>query len=465
MLNEKQLDYYYYKINEFVTVAKNTSEDVIPSDTTFPEETYNAMKTEFFANYSADNGDDPLMGLPVRVVYIEKENNGEVEELKYLIPWFEKRTSSATNDKSAEYDGDMYFQMYGGWGKTFKKDISLPNIAPNVHEIFESNDMRIYDETKKYLHVVENIEDLMDVKYDNLVDGDIYYVNDISNIDDYYPNVEKPSNYFYLENHKNYYVYGTDNEGVTGWENIPLSDVENANNKGLNVLYLESLVDDMVGNNPHVGYWKYDDGETFIDYFRQLFKYTIENDGFEDEAYECETGKLLDGIINSGFEIGGKEVDNMKVWYFNDAVNGKIYRLKKIYEDGVDEYGNIFNVASKYDEVDNADNNHIGRDSYVNQEVQFESELRPFNLETQAENDQQEGAANSVINLKNITITFNEKYCKQSEFKNYLFNTMMPYIKQLIPSTTIFEIKIDGEGADYTCQKFATISNGIKEKP
>ena len=144
------------------------------------------------------------------------------------------------------------------------------------------------------------------------------------------------------------------------------------------------------------------------------------------------------------------------------ALQNKIYRLTTAYGDVIGEHGEVYNIPTRYSETDYGENFTVGYDSYTNNEAQFKSELMPFNLETQAENSASEGAANSIINTKNLTITFNEKYGKEKEFNNYLFKTILPYLKQLIPSTTIFEIKIDGEGADYTCQKIAQISNGLK---
>ena len=54
-----------------------------------------------------------------------------------------------------------------------------------------------------------------------------------------------------------------------GWEQISSDDIR--------VVYLNSLIDEYRGNNPHVGYGQYDSGETYFKYFKEIFKYSIEN--------------------------------------------------------------------------------------------------------------------------------------------------------------------------------------------
>ena len=42
-----------------------------------------------------------------------------------------------------------------------------------------------------------------------------------------------------------------------------------------------------------------------------------------------------------------------------------------------------------------------------------------------------------------MTLTFDSTYTDNTEFRNYYFNTINQYVKQLIPSTTIFEVKFE----------------------
>ena len=73
------------------------------------------------------------------------------------------------------------------------------------------------------------------------------------------------------------------------------------------------------------------------------------------------------------------------------------------------------------------------------------SDLDPHNPEFGAYND--EAAANSIVNVKNLEIEFNvDKFT--DETKKFIQNTVMPYVKHMIPSTAILSYKIKGEEKD-----------------
>jgi p-aminobenzoyl-glutamate transporter AbgT len=95
--------------------------------------------------------------------------------------------------------------------------------------------------------------------------------------------------------------------------------------------------------------------------------------------------------------------------------------------------------------------------------MHFDSELSAFNLETQNYDDNDEAAANSIINVKNLKILFANKYNNFEDFKKYLYGVILPYITQLIPSTTILNVEFEGVEAsavvDYT---FAGIAGIVK---
>ena len=73
----------------------------------------------------------------------------------------------------------------------------------------------------------------------------------------------------------------------------------------------------------------------------------------------------------------------------------------------------------------------------------FESDLSAFNLETQEPDSNDEAAANSIINVKNLTIKFATKFVNLNGFQMYLYNVIVPYLTQIIPSTTILNIELD----------------------
>ena len=279
----------------------------------------------------------------------------------YIVPWF---------DKGERYDAGTYFQMYGGWLK---------------------ND-NTYGETVKYLHAVDTHDDLNDVTEDKLYNHRICYVIDEGK----------------------YYEKGDGDSAE--WVEISSGDTK--------VQYLNSIVERKDGNNPHAGYGRYDSGEEYIDRFRKLFKYEVENDSadkqmFKDDenmAYDCSTGELNPVIKTLGFNIDGKAVDSQKVWYFkNTADNCKCENLSIVEKEK--EY------APGYDNI-------------------FKTEMRPYNFEMGGRDDYMnvEGAENSIINLKNIKLTI---YTMFPEFKEtYFKECILPYITQVIPSTAIFEYEI-----------------------
>lgn len=395
---------YDYKIDEYVAVASGGESGL--TDSLLHIEEYNMLKWDY------DAYDDSLQGLPCVIV-----DNGTT---KYIVPWY-------TNP--AELDGHMYFQMYGGWGKMKKKVVDFVPPIDGKTTLF--NNHILYDETIKYIHTVDNVESLTKIPFAKLQNKTVCYVFDTNDYSDYYGESidNNATNYFYLDDANNFDVYGeSEEDGRIGWVNVTLADISNhaSNEMGTRVLYLESLIDDIKGNNPHVGYGKYDNGEEYLNHFRQLFKYAINNDGFTDDAYECVDGEVKDGINDAGFDLTEFR-DNVKVWYFYDD-ESSIWHKKETTDDGTDH---TFVNDRQYDKEANID-------SF------YESDLRPYDFETHtATKRRTEAGSLSVINEKRMILTFNTPYTDNTDFRNYYFKTINQYIKQLIPSTTIFEVKFE----------------------
>ena len=560
---EKEL-YYDYKIDEFVAVATNSSSDVLSENEEFPCAKYNALKTGFFGPSEFNMDVDPLEGLPVREVnFITKD--GLVK--KYIIPWY---------DKIQYNSNSMYFQMYGGWGKISLKDIDETiNITQSEKQHFKElrskDDFRIYSETLKYIKVKENIPDLLKTDYSSLNNGDIYYVNSV---------VEGEYHYYVLEDKEK-------SGSLEGWTPVTEEDFSTKTKNALNIVYLETIIDDYRANNPHVGYGKYDDGNEYLEYFRHLFKYEIDNSTadkplFDESAYDCHTGGILGEIGDCGFTIGDIVRDNVKTWYFtpSNTINEmnmlqnivkrggsttapiKVYKVSEENNKikGMDTWSVSFSksdpkpyytVLIAYDKkylnfnteytigfwIKNTDsttisirpflsnissyetivlglneeryveftgypvkNQHlmiyispqknnntneydkisyfitqvfVRQENYMetlykntengiyevgnfndikeikvgamaNNSIHYESDLLPFNLETQEVYSNDEAAANSIINVKNLKITFANKYTNFKGFRQYLYGVVLPYMTQLIPSTTILSVEFEG---------------------
>ena len=396
---------YDYKIDEHVSVVKGVHETPIISTNTLKVEKYNSWRKD----YSTENSADSLRGLPVRMVeYLASDGN----TYKYIIPWF---------DKLQEVNGSPYFQMYGGWCKIPKRKIKN-KYAPSINSIVTNNIDSVYEETIKYIRVVKTINDLATISDDAKKKNTIFYVinNGGWTILEEEMTIENVSHYFILKKPQSYYDIESENRG---WENIPLSDIESGKNDGFKVLYLESIMDDHRGNNPHGG--DYDDGKEYIEYFKKLFKYTIENGGFNDEAFDCETGEIEEDIIDCGFQLDDYVIDNVKTWYYTDT-NGQndLFVVKK------DEDGKYVEESS----------NPLPKVGSYNTNNFFDSEVNPYNFEGGETYD--EAAANSLINIKNLTIDFSGQCTAYEEFYDYFIKSILPFLKQMIPSTTIVNIKI-----------------------
>lgn len=391
-----------YSITEYVTILKpnENSTFAVDEEETFPVEKWNQLKKTF--PESTDGGiEDTLEGLPVRIVYYNNK--------KYLIPWF---------FTGSTIDGEPYFQMYGGWGKRYKKEVETDNGKIAITQ-------GVFDETEKYLKYATNISVLENMLKNKVEQDDIFYVSDIS---DYLNLSEKPetvSNYFRCKDLENY------SDIEKGWENIPIADINSGTTEwGIKVLYLESLIDEINGNNPHAGFGKYDDGSEYYKIFKQIFKYSIENDNFYDAAYTCD-GDLESEIINAGFE--GAETlirDNVKCWYFspNDSGDSEV-KLVCTNNSGV-SYNN-------------------GAEKYENGDTFLASDLNPYDYET-GEISSREMASYSVMNTKRMEIHFYiDKFKNNTEFiedyKSFINNDVLPYLKQIIPSTTIWWLRIGDE--------------------
>jgi hypothetical protein len=455
---ETKIKLYDYSLDEYLTTIKNTQEDVIDSELQLPVEKYNFYRQNFG---TPDDGNE-LHGLPIRIVTVAISlNDGTIEHKKYMIPWF---------DKKETLDGEPYFQMYGGWGKALDKDIT-PNkeLYPNIDRINSIPGFTIYDETKKYLKIVNRIDDLRALELDDVLDNDIFYVNDLTDFNTYYPSedINEATNYFTIADHNNLDIYGS-TSSATGWVNIGKTEMAcetcerdlSAATIPYKVMYLESIVELNAGNNPHVGYGKYDDGEEYLNYFRQVFRGAIESEGFTDDAYDCNTGELVTGITKCGFNVQPQVVDNVKVWFFTDNTKKNIYQLRQITAEVYDKDDpdmNTYEIPSGYKESNTQDKVNVGKTAYTNGEVGFKSDLQAFNLETQEENSNDEASANSIINTKKLVLKFNDKLALKNGFREYLYAVILPYIKQLIPSTTIFEVVLNSQEVDFTCFNISEI--------
>lgn len=252
-----------------------------PNDYSVEEQYYTVQMKKYTQVYEKDIADlvhydnlswfydDPYEGVPF--------GNVELYNKKFIIPYY---------DHSKKYLGDLAFQSNGGWAK----------------KSLDTDERNDYEETLSYLNVVPNFNSLLDVNTYALGDGDenIYYVIDVS---DYInSNENAPYNithYFYCND-----IYNP--ELTTSWspiladfvkkiskeeyESLDQSERQNysqceeedgvycrfyegSGNIYARAKYLDNIISSSIGNNPHVGYGKYDLGNEYFEYMQRPFKY------------------------------------------------------------------------------------------------------------------------------------------------------------------------------------------------
>ena len=366
-----------------------------------------------------------MKGYPVAVV--KPATSGEsTESSYYLVPWY---------DKNQAYDYPFYFQGNGGWGKRAQKILSNGKLLTN-------DLVDIYGETQPYMKYATTIEDMLSFDYTTLVENTICYVTDISTIEKDYAaspsdkEKEDFSHYFILKNKILAGYCGFVNNDLYncyGWRNIYKSEIENLNGDGPKVAYLESLIADYKGNNPHVGYGHYDDGEEYLYHYQNLFNGMFKDGKFD---YLEQNNEYIGGLNASGkqiyerlskgdygFKLKAEVEDNKKCNYYIDRTNTES-RLKPLDD-----------TADKIEW------------SYPSGLTEFNPEGITVNLEEIKDNTGgilDESQANGLINVKKLVINFGVS--GDTDMIKYLQTVVFKYLEQMIPSTAILEYRFDGKG-------------------
>jgi len=525
-----------YKIREYVCVFTGTTgqwphfcDSTKNKQFAYPLakdiETINKYKINF-------NALDPYAeycGIPVAEVGYWKDG----EDYSYVVPWY---------SQGKTYDDGLYFQMHGGWGKRDKMDIDL-EIAPNVKSITGTDTIPLYMETQARLKFAKDFDELLQEAFASSNTHDVFYVTDISTMQDDYKtkpgeNITGASHYFILENNelKQFLGYSSDYSGSQkyGWRSIKNSEITQPNSAGTLVLYLESIMDDTTGNNPHIGNGTYDDGMSYISGMSDVFGYSYVNRNFigidDDTCNKIKEIKF--GVL--------KYEDNRKCWFFSDDYNEKygknvkyltpsrkpetdsdcgspwVEASEKIIFREVDVTDMICNIRKCFDRSpfkithgdsgdDSFDRVACGKEptqsegctgglwdelatlltannsgpkigSSARSDFQTTKEFidvktdegydvekitvnygekynRTTNLKTfDPENRvgvNGEAAANSIVNIKNLDIEFNIPSDFGADdrkgFRQYIENSVIPYLTQMIPSTSILRWKFNGE--------------------
>lgn len=446
-----------YKIHEFVYVFSGTK-DYPPFCTDGTPEVYYPLAEDvtkinkYKINFNAFDPYGDFCGIPVTEVGSTKGN--------YVVPWY---------SQGKTYDDGLYFQVHGGWGRRRSIDIDL-EIAPGVSAITEQDNVPFYTETQARMKFAKDFDELLQEAFNSPNLYDVFYVTDISDITTTYSSApgENPtgaSHYFVLENKElNQFLGYSTNIQKYGWRSVSTEELQNPDtySAGTLVLYLESIKDDTTGNNPHIGNGTYDDGMTYISGMSEIFNYSLINKNFigiDDDS--CSA------ISKYRFEVE-KQEDNRKCWFFSDDYNFKFGKTINTVCSGATTGGSDW---SEFREVDVTDERcdtkkayeiidmleeaspncglTIGQgaesdmlDNYA-ETYNRQSDLNTFDPEEGTTGVNGEAAANSVVNVKNLEIEFFIPYQIVREedkkaYKQYIETSVIPYLTQMIPSTSIF---------------------------
>jgi len=326
--------------------------------------------------------DDDASGIPVGSFSIFENS----EPKTYLIPFY---------NQNKIYDGNFYFQGKGGWFYN-KKD-----------ENDEEKDLFKWTETLSYLHVVSQVKDLMSVNPNSVSNGDIFYVVNINDYADFSESLDKSlySRFFVLEDD-----YNTDL--FSSWTNLDLSGetyVPNGefNEEGYDLngntqeqidkykgyvekaKYLNNIISYNLGNNPHVGYGKYDKGDEYFEYMEKPFKYALDSQNFSNTEDEEEAEKI---VFKFADEKTVCQNANDKIQIFADVVN---------------------------EEIINSSTSSIKPLRYAEYDMQSIKEMEKTKY---------------YINSKVIHII---NHIENDEYRKYFKTVIINYLMQVIPSTSI----------------------------
>lgn len=384
-----------YEINEHVAIAKgNASKNYCHFVDGLTNMIYPNAEDIEFVNMKKQSLLDDYEGDVYEGIGVKEVTS---KEGRYVVPWY-------VNGK--KYDNGMYFQCDGGWGK-IKSNFYPLNINVDCTPItaFSPTKIEIYEETQNYLKFASDLNEMLDFTNSVIKNGMIVYVTDIENAD----------SYGFIGNDLSHYFVLIDKDKSTtanGWYAVTQTELNNASTAyAERIIYLESISESTEGNNSHTGEGNYDDGKSYVNKLNSIFGGAIEN----NDLTRFTTADIQNAISGYTFNITTGYKDNKKCWYFGKG-DGK--------------------WLDPEDESEGPDRNGMGyKDDVVNPEEGLKSD---------------EPAANSIVNLKNIDIIFYYPFDEEgqtilplkTDFKKYLLNVVMPYLEQVIPSTTIMTYDI-----------------------
>ncbi len=280
------------------------------------------------------------------------------------------------------------------------------------------------------------------------------------------------TNYFELTDF--YSSNRIDNGSNGGWRRLSVNDNR--------YKIINTIVNDNKGNNPHNGNMVYDNGTEYFKYYEQLFKHALEEDLFDERCYDDYFGEVeeiggygfkFDNAIDiikeerdaaCSYYIKGK---NYEIKECNNQITTKVIALNyKTNHDGLKKiiYTDDSTWKNRIQTILNT--KYSGKDikDLTKEELEgLETSLREFCCNPvdgfyDCIDDMYEKldfyyikdsgtTTNEILNTKFMKITFylhNEAFSQQGQCEmKYLDDIVMNYLTQMIPSTTILQIRYE----------------------
>lgn len=490
-------DTYHYEIDEYWAKTNRIEDKWDCVHNMYRIDWINSTKTiqydyRSISNYT--NGASmvnylPYQGLPVKYEDVVENNKNK----RYLYPNFEKYE---------QYDGNPYFQMNGGWqAKQVKGSGDTYNFQFDVEDkvVFNTGktcaDM-LYKETVRNIRRFDTLQEMLSVPSNEVHNGQIVYVSNIKPntavVEGYVYDIKTDVRGDYIELVKvngtvrvgedvyfNDYVrvYGNSssttqksyflNELPNGYiikayiyeykegdtirygfscsdDYTPITRIEimgGANNNCTNYFELtdvyssnriykdeysggwkrltlsddkykmvNTIVNDNKGNNPHNGNMVYDNGTEYFKYYEQLFKYALEEDLFDERCYDDYFAEREE-IASCGFTFEKNDKESCD-YYITSS-------------DARTPEGHVIELNYKM--------NHNALELVVkNGDTYYKKK---------------DVITNDILNTKFMKITFylhNPAFSHQGQCEmKYLDDIVMNYLTQMIPSTTILQIRYE----------------------
>lgn len=329
---------------------------------------------------------DEVSGIPVGSFKVQTNIDDICNFTTYLIPYYDQRKM---------YDGNFTFQSKGGW---FYQGNN------------EGNPFK-WTETVSYLHVVSTIKDLLNVNPNSVTNGNIYYVANVNDYIDYTEENTLKSRFFVLNNDFAPDIFSS-------WKNIDLNDTNDENAD--RAKYLDSIILNTLGNNPHVGFGGYDKGETYFDYMKKPFKYAIDRNFFSYE--DMEEANEIEFEIDEKDTEANNSSDKIKIFADQNDMNKD--------KDIIKDYKNITKIT--YINIYQKDKS-LTKTEY---KALIEEDKPKYRKCIEYNRDAVREAKKNIYYLNSKVVYFTNKI-NNEHYKKYFKNVIMKYLMQVVPSTTI----------------------------